>query len=135
MDVVHLLRLRGERKDRRYLESFARHFMSADELAGLLEAGSKEDEEGFRIRVAAHFSLMEAASKALGTGLKIGAGMGGPESLPKQSIGIRGLEPRVEFLLGLDARNRIACLKAERLTGTWAADGEYLVSAAVLRGP
>jgi phosphopantetheine--protein transferase-like protein len=134
VDVVHLPRLRGERKDRRYLESFARHFMSAEELSLVLESGAGEDDESFRIRVAAHFSLMEAASKALGTGLKIGAGMGKAESLPKQSIGIHALEPAVEFLLAPDALARMGRLKAVRLTGTWAADGEYLVSAAIVSG-
>lgn len=132
VDVVHLPRLRGERKDRRYLESFARHFMSPEELSLFLDSAANEDSESFRVRVAAHFSLMEAASKALGTGLKIGAGMGKPESLPKQSIGIRTLQPAVSFLLAHDALARIARLNASRLTGTWAADGEYLVSAAIL---
>jgi phosphopantetheine--protein transferase-like protein len=133
VDIVHLPRLRSARKDRRYLESFARHFMSAEEFAHVLEASAAETEDAFRIRVAAHFSLMEAASKALGTGLKIGAGMGGPESLPKQSLGIRMLESAVEFLLASAARDRMAHLNATRLTGTWAEDGEYLVSAAILQ--
>jgi len=132
VDVVHLSRLRGERKGRRYLESFARHFMSAEELELFLSAGRHEDDEEFRIRAAAHFSLMEAASKALGTGLKIGVGMGRPTSLPKQSIGVRSLNPTVEFLLTHDAEARMRILHASRLTGYHAADGEYLVSTAVL---
>ena len=88
--------------------------------------------EALLLRAAAHFSLMESASKALGTGLKIGAGMGKPESLPKQSIGVSELEPEVKFLLSHEAMSRCDQLGASRLEGHWAADGEYGVSAVLL---
>ena len=85
-----------------------------------------------RLRVAAHFSLMEAASKALGTGLKIGGGMGSPASLPKQSLGVSALEPKVTFLLDGMARQRMDELGATHCTGYWSADDEFLVSVALL---
>jgi len=132
VDVVHLPRLCGERKDREYLHRFGRKFMSDQEYAGFTRAADSESLVGLRIRVAAHFSLMEAASKALGTGLKIGVGMGGPESVPKQSIGVCALGPAVEFQFGAEPRARMQYLNAESLTGYWSANAEYLVSAAVL---
>ncbi len=132
IDIVHLPRLRGDRRDRAYVERFARHFMSAEEYAVFLSAGTGEEPDAFSQRGAAHFSLMEAASKALGTGLKIGGGMGGPASLPKQSLGVLDLQPEVEFIIGPEARSRIARLGGGPLKGYWGTDGEYLVSAAFL---
>jgi phosphopantetheinyl transferase (holo-ACP synthase) len=137
IDVVRLARLAGRGRD--YLERFARHFMSDCEFETFLKHSSDESEEAMIRRAAAHFSLMEAASKALGTGLKIGGGMGKPESLPKRSVNARvsGLGSRVsewevEFDLESDAMERIRVLKASRVEGYVSADSEYLVSAAFL---
>lgn len=132
IDVVHLPRLRAPGKDAAYLHRFARHFMSADEYALFAEATRADDEDALRRRVAAHFSLMEAASKALGTGLLIGAGMGRLGSLPKQSLGVETLDAPVRLLLDDAARRRCAALRARRLTPFWSADDEYLVSAVFL---
>jgi phosphopantetheinyl transferase (holo-ACP synthase) len=126
VDVVHLPRLAGRSAE--YLRGFARRFMSEEELVGF-ETGEGPD---LLTRVSAHFSLMEAASKALGTGLRIGGGMGGPESLPKQSLGIRSAATPVEWLTAPDARERMRALGAARLEGHWSAGAEYLVSVALL---
>lgn len=132
VDMVHLPRLQQPGKDARYLRRFARHFMSDEEYRLFEEASAQDDLPSLTRRAAAHFSLMEAASKALGTGLKIGAGMGRPGSLPKQSLNIGALSPSVTFLLGEEARARCAQLRARRMEGYWSADAEYLVSIALL---
>jgi phosphopantetheinyl transferase (holo-ACP synthase) len=132
IDAVYLPRLRGPGKPAAYLRRFAAHFMSAEEQVLFALASAGEEEERLRLRVAAHFSLMEAASKALGTGLKIGGGMGRPESLPKQSLGARSVAPQVEMLLGAPALQRMDQLGATRLDACWSADPEFLVSAALL---
>lgn len=132
VDVVHLPRLRRSDRNGDYLRRFARHFMSAEEWTAFLIASAHDDPETLVRRTAAHFSLMESASKALGTGLKIGAGLGHAASLPKQSLNITALSPSVEFHLGPEAQARCAAISANRWEGHWGADGEYLVSAVLL---
>jgi phosphopantetheinyl transferase (holo-ACP synthase) len=132
VDAVHLPRLRRHIAQEGYFLRFARQFMSARELAQFEEAARNEQPEAVMLRAASHFSLMEAASKALGTGLKIGIGMGKPTSLPKQSINLNRSLPAVEFDLGPEAAARCVHLGASRLEGHWAADAEYLVSAVLL---
>jgi len=132
IDVVHLPRMRRVGTDRDYLRRLARHFMSEDEQAAFESATENDDPETRIRRTAAHFSLMESASKALGTGLKIGGGMGHAASLPKQSIHIASLSPTVEFHLGPEAQARCDKLGANRLEGHWGADMEYLVSAVLV---
>ena len=130
IDVVQLDRLRGKGRD--YLNRFARHFMSEEEYDHFEAESAGESEEAVLRRAAAHFSLMESASKALGTGLKIGGGMGKPESLPKQSIGVRLSRGETEFVLDQEAEDRLRFLRASRLEGYYSSDSEYLVSAAFL---
>jgi phosphopantetheinyl transferase (holo-ACP synthase) len=130
IDVVHLPRLRGRSDE--YFHRFARHFMSDAEYAAFRVSAEGECGEPLLRRVAAHFSLMESASKALGTGLKIGAGMGTTSSLPKQSIGVSQLEPEVRWLLGDDANDWIDFRWANHMAGHWSANEEYAVSIALL---
>jgi phosphopantetheine--protein transferase-like protein len=139
IDVVRLARFEGRSRD--YLHRFARHFMSESEYRCFLDLSGRKDRtlRSVIVRAAAHFSLMEAASKALGTGLKIGGGMGKPESLPKRSINVQILaegstssESRVTFNLEQDADDRMRSLGAGRLEGYFSADSEYLVSAVFL---
>lgn len=132
IDIVHLSRLRTDGKDAAYLRRFARHFMSEEEFSVFELASRQDNRVALTERVAAHFSLMEAASKALGTGLKIGGGMGRPASLPKQSIGLSALAPAVKFTLAPEAEARCRYLHATRLEGYWSAGSEYLVSVALL---
>jgi phosphopantetheinyl transferase (holo-ACP synthase) len=132
VDAVHLPRLCRNGRDGGYLRRFARAFMAEEEYTAFLAASANEDEEALRRRVAAHFSLMEAASKALGTGLKIGGGIGHSASLPRASLGVARLNPAVRFALGAEAVARCAALGARRLEGHWGADGEYLLSVALL---
>jgi phosphopantetheinyl transferase (holo-ACP synthase) len=132
IDMVHLPRLFRTDKDKKYLARLAASFMSSDELALFLESALQDSTREFATRTAAHFSLMEAASKALGTGLKIGGGMGKPESLPKRSIEVLRIDPEVEFHLNPEASERCKALRASRLAGYWSADDEFLVSVAML---
>jgi phosphopantetheinyl transferase (holo-ACP synthase) len=106
--------------------------MCEEEWTGFAAQAEREDEERLRHRVAAHFSLMEAASKACGTGLKIGAGMGRPTSLSKQALGVRRLSPTVELLFGPEAQVRLAALGATRWEACVGSEEEYLVSAVLL---
>ncbi len=132
IDLVHLPRLQAPAKNRDYLHRFARRFMSDEEFQGFTAEAASDDTEQLCVRVAAHFSLMESASKAVGTGLLIGGGMGRPSSLPKQSLNVHALAPRVEFSLDPLAHARCRVLGATRLEGHWAVDHEYLLSAALL---
>jgi phosphopantetheinyl transferase (holo-ACP synthase) len=131
MDAVYLPRLNDTKKDRSYFLKLASKFMSDEEYEFFHGASENETEQQLAVRVAAHFSLMESTSKALGTGLKIGGGMGRATSLKKQSLNVMNLNP-VEFSLAPEAEARIGTLRASRLEGYWAADNEYLVSLAVL---
>lgn len=133
IDVVHLPRLRGPGKDAAYLLRFARQFMSDLEWEAFQAGAEHDDEEELRVRVAAHFSLMEAASKACGTGLKLGIGMGVQHGLPKAELGAVRLRYAVEMLFGPAALARLSELGATQWEGFWGADAEYLVSGVILR--
>ncbi|HXG24345.1 MAG TPA: 4'-phosphopantetheinyl transferase superfamily protein [Chthonomonadales bacterium] len=132
LDVVHLPRLRRHGKDSAYLRRLARHFMGEEEYVAFTHESQRNGPEALLRRVAAHFSLMEAASKALGTGLRMGGGMGRSTSLPKQSLGVLGTTPPISFVLGSEARARCRKLGAGTLEGHWSAEDEYLVSTVLL---
>lgn len=133
IDVVHLPRLRQPGKGKAYLRRFARQFMSETEWEAFQAGSENDDEEALRIRVAAHFSLMEAASKACGTGLKMGIGMGTAYGLPKAELGAVRLRYAVEMLFGPAAKVRLNEIGATQWEGFWGADDEYLVSGVVLK--
>ncbi|HLV81558.1 MAG TPA: 4'-phosphopantetheinyl transferase superfamily protein [Chthonomonadaceae bacterium] len=132
VDLVHLPRLSRIGKDRDYLLRFAQRFMAPDEWDAFTAPAGQEPEERLRLRVAAHFSLMEAASKACGTGLKMGAGIGKPESLSRYALGVGSLAPEIALLFNADARARLELLEATGYAAYWGADEEYLVSAVLL---
>lgn len=133
IDLVHLPRLRSPIKNAAYLRRFARGFMDDDEYRAFLAAApAGETEEELRVRAAAHFSLMEAASKACGTGLKLGIGMGRPESLSPRSLGVAALRPEVALTFGPEAVLRLQSLGARGCRSFWNCDGEMLVSVVLL---
>ncbi len=132
IDLVALKRLRTINKDRDYFFRFSRQFMSHQELDKFESDAVDDSLDRLCIRAAAHFSLMESISKALGTGLKIGAGMGRKISLPKQAIGISSLSPQVDILLEKEASERVKLLGGSRMEAFWGVGDEYLVSAALL---
>lgn len=136
IDAVHLPRLLSPQKDAAYLRRFAARFMSERERSGFDAASANDDLPRLRLRAVAHFSLMEAASKACGTGLKIGGGMGRPTSLPKQSLGVQqldfGPEGNAELLFEGEALDRLDALNAKRAQAYWSADAEFLISVVCL---
>ena len=107
IDAVYLPRLMRQGKEETYLRRFAARFMSEREKSAFAQASAGESLEALRLRAAAHFSLMEAGSKALGTGLKIGGGMGRETSLPKQSIGVLEMGPAAQMLFEGEALTRL----------------------------
>jgi len=132
IDAVALPRLRGPGKDAAYLHRFAGHFMGVEESSAFKAAALGDDKEALRLRVAAHFSLMEAASKSLGTGLKMGCGMGHAASLHKQALGARCIAPEVEMLLDATAHDRMREIGAQRIEAHWAASTDFLISVVLL---
>jgi len=131
VDVVHLPRLSRGGHAGAHLMRFARRFMSDIEWAAF-QPGAPTDDLALRRVVAARFSLMEAASKAIGTGLRLGMGFGRPASVLPQTINVMQIVPSVEYLLDGKAFERQKALRASRIEGFWAEDGEYLVSIALL---
>lgn len=132
IDAVYLPRLIAPEKDAVYVGRFASRFMSAREKAAFDAASVGEGLEALRLRAAAHFSLMEAASKACGTGLKIGAGMGLVTSLPKQTLGVLSLGSVVELLFEGEAAARLETMGACRAEAYWSADKTFLTSVVFL---
>ena len=132
IDLVHLPRLARIGKDRDYLLRFAQRFMAPEEWETFAAAAAEDTEDLLRRRVAAHFSLMEAASKACGTGLKMGAGIGKPESLSRYALGVERIIPEVTLLFNAEARARLEQLDAKGYEAYWGDDDEYHVSAVLL---
>ena len=133
VDLIYLPRLARIGKDRDYLRRFAQRFMSPAEWEAFTAAAAQDTEEMLRLRVAAHFSLMEAASKACGTGLKMGAGIGKPQSLSRYALGVDRIAPDVTLLFDTEARACLEHLGVTRYEAYWGADEAYLVSAVLLR--
>jgi phosphopantetheinyl transferase (holo-ACP synthase) len=128
VDLVHLPRL--ARRPASYLRALARRFMADDEYA--IVAALPDD--ALLLEVAMRFSLMEAASKALGTGLRLGFGHSSARSLAVREITVAALVPNVIFDLGPAARARCEELCASDAEGHVACDGEYVRSEVFLWG-
>lgn len=131
IDVLHLPRLQTSSKDRAYLLRLARSFMASFEWESL-QRFLGESDEVLRVRIAAHFSLMEAMSKACGTGLRLGLGMGREQALPKRSLGVRELEPKVTLGWEGEGKARLETLGVSHTEAYWGTDGEYVVSVVLL---
>ncbi len=120
IDLVHLPRLARPGKDAEFLHRFADRCMSPDEYAEFAQALPDGGIEALRMRVALAFSLKEAASKALGTGLLLGLGLGKAQSVSLASLRVRwdGPAPRVE-----PVREAVAALRPIRATRVVCATG------------
>ena len=103
IDAVWLPRLRQRGKEKRYLLKLAARIAAPREFMHLEEKAACESTEQFRQRVAAHFSLKESVSKALGTGLKLGIGYGFSESISPRQIEVidKGLDIRLPAERGI----------------------------------
>ena len=153
VDLVDLSRLRRPSKDIAYFKRFARQFMSEQELAYFLEAcellnsatrpdeyllnlfsdtNATSQEETILLLSAAHFSLMESASKACGTGLKMGVGMGHSESLPKQSLGFNLNSSPIALIADELSRARMKALGAVGNEVAFRCDASFMLSAVLL---
>lgn len=129
VDVVRLGRFRGDGSLRR-AERLAMRLLSPEERADLADcpgclAGAWQE-------LACRFSLKEAISKALGTGLNLGLGMGYAHGLPPQAIqvGADPGDPRIH--LSAPAAARMRELGADSVHVRWWLDQIHLVSVAVL---
>ncbi len=130
LDIVHLPRLRRPGKDATYLHRMARRFMGNAEWVGFEKAASEDTDEELRVRVAAHFSLMEAASKALGTGIKLLDSL--PSTLPVSSISILSLQPDTLVIFEGDAEAHKIEIEGGKCMAYWEADNNFLVSAVLI---
>lgn len=127
IDLVHLPRIVG--KGEAYAERLAYEFMDYDERQFALRAPVGQ----YEARVAAHFSLMESASKAFGTGLRLPFGGGGSGSLQRREIAVRFDNSGVLFWrFGSKAKARMQKLGGTQMEGQVASGKEFLVSAALL---
>ena len=148
IDLVELERLKSPSKDIPYLERFVRHFMSEEELGAFHSERSALDSPEFanpilsrlflenrsplektRFLAAIHFSFMEAASKACGTGLKMGVGMGHSLSLPKQSLGCKLNPDKISLITTPESEARMNLLGARSYTMKVHFEDRYVVTA------
>jgi hypothetical protein len=128
IDLVHLPRLAKPRHTQEYLHRFAASFMSDEELGAFRSSAAEDDVDALRVRVAKHFSLMEAASKALGTGLRLGAGYGTRGGVRPHIISVMSLEPcHIEIAHGGSRRY------SDQIHGHVVCNGPYVAALTVLR--
>ncbi len=153
VDLVALSRLRNPSKNFEYFARFARQFMSEQELRFFFEAcessnadtqnpsklkpflstlAARSEHEKALLLSAAHFSLMESASKACGTGLKMGIGMGKTESLPKQSLGFNLNSTPIELLTDRISEARIEALGVVGYEAAFRCDADFMMSVVLL---
>ncbi len=132
VDAVWLPRLQHAGKDNAYLLRFARQFMSELEWTGFDSYIQGASNNALLIAVSAHFSLMEAASKACGTGLKIGLGMGRSTSLPMQSLGAKTISPVVRLLVEGEALLRLGTLGVTDAEAYWGKEEDFIIAIVIL---
>jgi len=132
VDAVWIPRMELKGKNRDYLLRFARQFMSELEWSGFEPYTHGATENVLRFGVMAHFSLMEAASKACGTGLKIGLGMGRSTSLPMQSLGAAMIIPVVHLLIEGEAILRFFELGVNDSEAYWGLEEDFIISLVLL---
>lgn len=131
LDLVHLPRLRRRPPD--HLLGLARRTMAPAELDAFARDAAEMEPGALAERFAAHFSLMEAASKALGTGLRLGFGNGSSASLLPRTIAVWP-GPPVRIALTGEALERAGALGAVRAAGTIVVEGEHLRTEVFLWG-
>lgn len=130
VDVVWLPRLR--RRSAGYLHALAKRFMGDSELAAFEQETAGTDGDTLLIPLAARFSLMEATSKALGTGLRLGMGIGRPGALAPATIAVPRIDP-VELRLADAGRARLRTIGGTHVEGHYGQDAEYLISVVLIR--
>ena len=76
--------------------------------------------------------MMEAVSKALGTGLKMGLGFGVRGGMRMNSVGISYEDDAIKFLLEDEAQRRIMHLDGGVLSGVVISDPDRMITIAAL---
>lgn len=130
IDLVHLPRLLHKSPDD--LLRFARRFMNESELEEFLSRSCNETNTEKARRLALHFAAMEAASKALGTGLRLYFGMGGEGRPAPREIELKhGKDGLAAEFHGI-ALERFTLLEAKRSEVRWRVADDLLVCVATL---
>jgi len=132
IDAVRLDRLR--RRDAAHLRRLAERFLPPAGCEALEWEARAGGPEALLAGVAARFALVEAASKALGTGLRLGLGLGARGGLPPPEMGVVEWRGAVRLEPGAAARRRMAALGAARIGGHAGCDAEYAVGVVLLHG-
>ncbi len=133
IDTVYLPRIAKRANRPGYLLRLASMFASPIELDQIRSHLLISDEADHTFVIALYFSLMEAASKALGVGLRMGLGMGRSASVPKRSIEVdTDLQCVCIRFLG-PARDAYDRCRAGTTKAVWSVDGDYLMSLVVLQ--
>lgn len=132
IDIVYLPRIARKANVPGYLLRLASMFAAPAELEQIRSHLVGRGEADHICIIALYFSLMEAASKALGVGLRMGLGMGRSASVPKRSIEVdTDLQSVcIQFVgQGRDAYDRCGAVSTKAV---WSVDGDYLLSLVVL---
>ena len=122
-DLVQLRRI--ERHQPEELRRLARRFMSSTAFDLFIDRIRHAPEMAAE-HAAASFALMEAASKVLGTGLRMGLGVGGPVSVPMRSIHVEASPSGWRVAAIGEAGVRLESLGCDRLAGACWSDGELV---------
>ncbi len=128
IDIVYLPRLGSMRHTRQYLYRLASRVMDNIEHHEFVSLCDGLDLCDVRLQFAARFSLMESASKALGTGLRLGVGFGRPTSLHPHQLSAVFQHNAWNMRTGLDARDRMMGLGGRKFECYCGTSHDYLVS-------
>lgn len=132
VDMVFLPRFLHKGQNADYLRRFARRIMGDVEWEAFQTASTNDDVEALALRVASHFSLMEALSKACGTGLKMGLGLGKMTSLPMHSLGALSVRDEIRLFFGIDAQERLTTLGGRHTQADIQITHDFVISTAAI---
>ncbi|MGC8668924.1 MAG: hypothetical protein ACP5VE_12495 [Chthonomonadales bacterium] len=132
VDIVDLSRLRRRIESHRMLERFAGHIADGPAARRLAADWKGRTLEGGRVEAGVRFALMEAVSKALGTGWTLGRSLG--VGVPCKAIEIGRVQPAPQVTLKHPAVTVLRKTGGRRVRGLWIKSGDLIVAvAAVLR--
>jgi holo-[acyl-carrier protein] synthase len=126
IDLVSLPRLRHHTPDR--IVRLASRLMDEEEFAGFSTASEPEPAQRF----AMHFAAMEAASKALGTGLRLYLGMGSADRPSPRDIALVRKDDGSSVRFKGKGLERAEGLGVRQATVSWRLDEDLVVCVVVL---
>jgi len=134
IDVVDLCRFARYDRDEKLRDRLAERLFGTSEDRSLAARGSDVPDAHL---LALAFSMKEAVSKALGTGLRLGLGMGGGHGLPLADIGValcRGGDGSDETDVALVRRaaRRLRQIGGQRVEGRWAMRETHVLTLAIV---